>query len=84
HVEKLNHRIATGRLPIPARNVQALPSDDASSFHTLMSTYSRDADLILLGFQQDVLKNKGTQLFTELDLGKDILFVNANQAITIS
>ena len=84
HVEKLNHRIATGRLPIPARNVQALPSDDASSFHTLMSTYSRDADLILLGFQQDVLKNKGTQLFTELDLGKDILYINANQSITIS
>ena len=80
----LNERIASGRLPISARNVRALPADDDVSLSQLVDEHSAGADLIILGYNLDLLEKKGEAVFLVPGIAKDVLFVNANQEITIS
>ena len=82
--DELHDRIASGRLPISLRNVRALPRDDEVPFDRLVEQHSDDADLIVLGYTQELLDHKGEQVFLACRATKDILFVNANQEITIA
>ncbi|MFH1566892.1 MAG: amino acid permease, partial [Gemmatimonadota bacterium] len=83
-VADLHHRIATGRLPISALNVRALPADDQRAMDELVLEHSRDADLLIAGYGLGLLKNAGQDVFLRHAGSKDILFVNANQEVSIS
>jgi amino acid transporter len=83
-VIELNSRIASGRLPISARNVRAIPADDGVSLSDLVTEHSADADLVILGYNLEVLEKRGQEAFLRYKSANDLLFVNANQKIVIT
>ncbi len=71
--------IRTGRLPIAASNIELIPSDPERSNRSIISEYSVDADLTIVGFRKESVKAKGIEVFTGYeDLG-NILFVSSNK-----
>jgi amino acid transporter len=81
---KLNEMIDQGRLPISRRRVTPVPYSSESSFEEAAATHSLEADLVILGLtEKDILEEAETSLMAHLNL-KDILFVNANEEISIS
>jgi hypothetical protein len=80
--KQLLELIKTGRLPISPANVTMVSFEEGHR-KEVISRYSADADLILIGFTAEVLEN--TDEFTEgwETLG-NILFVNANRAKAIN
>lgn len=83
-VADLNDRIATGRLPISARNVRALPADGEVALTKLVAEHSLDADLVIMGYSLDLLERKSVETFTQYEIASDVLFVNAQEDIKIS
>lgn len=76
--DQLLELIKTGRLPISPSNIEMVPFVDELP-KDLISRYSEDADLTMIGFRSEMFKN-GTQIFCGYpDLG-NILFVSANKA----
>jgi len=81
---KLNEMIDQGRLPISRRRVTPVPYSSESSFEEAAAMHSLEADLVILGLtNKDVLEDAETSLMAHPGL-KDILFVNANEEISIS
>jgi amino acid transporter len=80
--KQLLELIKTGRLPISPANVTMVSFEEGHR-KEVISRYSADADLILIGFTAEMLEN--TDEFTEgwETLG-NILFVNANRAKAIN
>jgi len=70
--------IKTGRLPISPSNILMVPYevDDRKS---IIVQYSADADLTMIGFNEEMLKDTNEFISGYQDLG-NILFVNANKA----
>ena len=83
-VAELNERIASGRIPISARNVRALPADSDVALAERVAEYSGSADLVVMGYSLDLLEHKGVDLFKQYDIPADTLFVNAQQEIEIA
>lgn len=83
-VANLNERIATGRLPISARNVRSLAADDDVALGAQIAEHSGGADLVVVGYSLDLLEHKGSDLFEAYNVPADVLFVNAQQEIVIS
>lgn len=83
-VAGLNERIASGRLPISARNVRPLAADDDVALAAQVTEHSGTADLVVVGFSLDLLEHKGVDMFGAYDVPADVLFVNAQQEIVIS
>lgn len=80
--EQLMELIKSGRLPISASNIQLVDADE--NLHEVVCTHSADADLTILGFTGNELKEHGSGIFRGYkDLG-NILFVNANEDKEIS
>ena len=76
--------IKSGRLPISAGNISLIPSDKARNTKELISEKSVDADLTIVGFRHEMVKAKGTELFTGFaDIG-NILFVSSQKEKEIS
>ncbi|MEE4115282.1 MAG: amino acid permease [Marinilabiliaceae bacterium] len=79
---ELMELIRSGRLPISASNIQLINAD--REFQEVVCRNSLDADLTILGFTAEELKDKGVDIFRGYkDLG-NILFVNANEDKEIS
>ncbi len=80
--KQLLELIKTGRLPISPANVSMVQFETGERKNVIMK-HSADADLTLIGFTSEALKN--TEELTEgyNDLG-NILFVNANRAKAIN
>ena len=80
--KQLLELIKTGRLPISPSNISMVPFETGDRKNVIMK-YSSDADLTLIGFSNDALKN--TEEFSEgyQDLG-NILFVSSNRAKAIN
>jgi hypothetical protein len=80
--KQLLELIKTGRLPISSSNVTMIPFEEGNR-KAAISKYSADADLTLVGFTSEMLKN--TDNFTDgyEKLG-NILFVGANRAKAIN
>jgi len=86
-VEKERRRlvelIEAGRLPISLKNLRIIPTDDAVDFQQLVARRSHLADLVVLGFTRERLKEKGVELLRRhADLG-EVLFVSAAERIAI-
>lgn len=75
--------IAEGRIPISTKNIRFLPVDDKNAYRDVVSRHSTDADLVVLGFGMDNVKDRGAAYFQSHAGLKDVLFVHAPHRITI-
>ncbi|MDH3223482.1 MAG: amino acid permease [Gemmatimonadota bacterium] len=80
---KLVAMIQDGRLPITYKNVEVIPTDDDVDFGKLVAVRSEEADLVVLGFTEARLNEKGGELFQRHPQLKDVLFVSSEEEIYI-
>lgn len=81
--QKLKEMITAGRIPISEKNVQIIPTAERGNFDMLVESRSSRADLVIFGFTDDRLREKGIELFIRHPELKDVLFVSAQQRILI-
>ncbi len=81
--ERLNRMISEGRLPISTKNLQIIPTDDRVDFAALVEKSSYGADLVIHGFTEARLREKGGDTFLRHPVLQDILFVSAEETIFI-
>ncbi|MBC8413823.1 amino acid permease [bacterium] len=81
--QKLNEIISTGRIPVSEKNIQIISTDASANFDHMVETRSHRADLVILGYTDERLKEKGSQLFLRHPKLNDVVFVNAQQRILI-
>jgi len=85
HVDRLNHLIDGGRIPISKKNLQKIPWDkNKTSYEEMVTQYSESADLVIMGFSLQKLKKEEGEFFKKFGNVKDILFVRAGQKIVIT
>ncbi len=77
----LNQMIVEGRLPIAAKNLHIIPTDDHVDFNGLVEQASCAADLVVLGFTEGRLREKGAELLHRHPHLPDVLFVSAEDTI---
>ena len=70
-------------IPIAAKNLQVIPTDDRVDFDALVEKASSTADLVILGFTEDRLRDKGADLLLRHPSLQDVLFVSAEETIFI-
>lgn len=80
---RLNQMISEGRLPIAPKNLQIIPTDDRVDFDAMVENRSSSADLVILGFTEERLKEKGAGLLRRHPSLQDVLFVSAEETIFI-
>ena len=77
--EKLNKLIISGRLPISAHNIEVITHEPDVSNRGIIPQKYKTADLIIVGFRGEALKQLGAKVFEGYnDLG-NLLFVNATK-----
>lgn len=77
--EHLMSLINSGRLPISPNNIELIPKETDKEDKEIINSRSQDADLIIIGFRDEVLKKKGNEIFSGFDSIGDILFVNTSK-----
>jgi solute carrier family 12 sodium/potassium/chloride transporter 2 len=77
--EELVSVIKSGRLPIAPGNVQLVPVDVESNPKETISGKSIDADLIIIGFRNELIKAEGINIFTGYKNLGNILFVSSTK-----
>ncbi len=80
---RLSEMITSGRLPMSTKHLEIVETDDRSDFNEIVESRSRDADLVIVGFTERHLENRGGELFRDFPALKDVLFVCAQQRILI-
>lgn len=75
--------IGEGRIPISPKNVDIIPTTDQSNFQELVMERSANADIVLLGFTSQRLRELGNEVFGRHAGLRDVLFVNAEEEIFI-
>jgi len=80
--KQLMELIKTGRLPISPANISMVPFETQNK-KEVITKYSADADLTLIGFTSDMLTNVEELSEGYQDLG-NILFVSSNRAKAIN
>ncbi len=80
--KQLMELIKTGRLPISPSNISMVPFETGDRKNVIMK-YSSDADLTIIGFTTEALKNIKELSEGYNDLG-NILFVSSNRAKAIN
>ncbi len=75
--------ITAGRIPISEKNVEIIPTEERVNFDRLVEIRSSRADLVIFGFTDERLKEKGIELFLRHTELNDVLFVSAQQRILI-
>ncbi|UXP30605.1 amino acid permease [Reichenbachiella agarivorans] len=78
--EELLELIKSGRLPISAHNVNIIEREETRSNKELINQYSKDADLTIVGFRSEAMKQMGEELFQGFDEVGDVLFVNSTHS----
>ncbi len=79
--QQLLDLVKEGRLPISPSNIEMVPYEKGRR-KQVISTYSQDADLTLIGFRNEMLKGSLEFFDGFTDFG-NILFVSANKAMDI-
>lgn len=77
--ERLSVLIQTGRLPISPNNIQVLTQSQDKEVKSVINETSKTADLTIMGFQADLLKNKGKTMFEGYDGIGNTLLVHASE-----
>ncbi|MEO9485255.1 MAG: amino acid permease [Ekhidna sp.] len=69
--------IEEGRLPITKRNVELIPSKKGVSYKGIIKEKSKEADLSIVGFRMESIKQHGKEVFEDYNGLGNILFVNS-------
>lgn len=69
--------VRAGQLPISPQNIKFIAQKPEVPRREIIQETSRDADLVMLGFLDEAVKQKGTQVFTGYDEIGNVLFVHA-------
>lgn len=75
---KMDELVLTGRLPVTRRNIKILQRTDNLSFKKMVNEKSRNASLLLVGLNEQQLKNDKDEVFSGYENVGDILFVLSN------
>lgn len=75
--EHLLELIQEGRIPMSASNVEEIPQPEEGAAREIINNKSRDAGLVIIGFNEEILQELNEELFTSFDDLQDILFVNS-------
>lgn len=75
--EKLNELIKTGQLPISSKNITVISSETEQSNSEIISKYSNDADLTIVGFLKEDIDKNNVLLFNQYPDVGNVLFVNS-------
>lgn len=78
--EELLDLIKTGRLPISAHNVQIIERAEGINNREVINEHSKDADLTILGFRSEAIKQLGEEIFEGYEEIGDVLFVNSTKS----
>lgn len=76
--------IKTGRLPISSNNVELIAKQEDISTKEVINQRSQDADLTIVGFRSEAIKQKEDILFEGYEGVGNVLFVNAAKKKEIS
>jgi len=79
----LQDMITGGLIIISEKNVLVIATDDGIDFERLVEARSSSADLVLLGFTDERLESKGTDLFKRFASLRTVFFVCAEEEIEI-
>ena len=75
--KRLMTLVQAGQLPISPTNIKILSNKPEVSNRETIQRTSRDADLTIIGFREESVRQKGQEVFTGYDKLGNILFVNA-------
>jgi amino acid transporter len=81
--EEIHGMIAEGRLLISEKNVLVIPTNDDIDYERLVEARSASADLVLVGFTDVRLQQRGGEVFRRFQNLRDVLFVSAEETIFI-
>ncbi len=81
--DELMQLIEEGRIAISGRRLKVFPTDDRIDFSRLVEAKSADADLVMMGFTEERLRSKGTELLARHKGLNEILWVSARESIAI-
>jgi len=76
--------IKTGRLPISAHNIQIIELKDETGVKDIINDKSKDADLTVLGFRIEAVKQQGVLTFEGYEKIGNILHVHSRRQKDIS
>ncbi len=75
--------IKDGHLPISQNNIEFIPRKGDTDSRAVINEKSQDADLIILGFRGETIKQKGIDVFDGYEKLGNTLFVNAAEKVII-
>ena len=77
--EKLMRLTQEGRLPISPQNIELVASQENQRKRDVIRERSAEADLVMVGFLPEMVKQKGAEVFADYDGLANILFVHSSQ-----
>ena len=75
--------VISGRLPITIQNFEIIPEEDNISAKSIINERSKTAELTILGFRKERLKNEGEKIFQGYEALGSVLFVNSHKELEI-
>jgi len=75
--KKLYELIDAGQLPIAPQNINIIPRKSDVDVRTVIANHSKDADMTILGFRDEVVKHQGAKTFQGYEAIGNTVFVNA-------
>jgi len=75
--ERLFELTKSGRLPISSKNIEFIPRQHNTDSKAIVNEKSGDADLTIVGFRAELLKQKGAEIFEGYENIGNVLFVNS-------
>ncbi|MFT4663186.1 MAG: amino acid transporter [Polaribacter sp.] len=76
---RLLELIDNGQLPISSKNIKFIARKEGHQMKSVVCETSRDADLTIVGFHVDVVKQLGADVFLDYNHIGNVLFVNAGE-----
>ncbi|MDX1740968.1 MAG: hypothetical protein R3178_06725, partial [Rhodothermales bacterium] len=81
--EEFRKLAAEHRLPISEKNIRYLAVGDQAAFRRIVARLSAEADLAVVGFDLEGLRERGADVFTNHPSLNDVLFVHSPHEIDI-
>ncbi|MCO6480725.1 MAG: amino acid permease [Phaeodactylibacter sp.] len=81
--QRLYSLIEAGQLPIAPHNIEIIPRKPEIDPREIIAEKSRDADLTIIGFREEVARHEGAAVFKGYEGIGNTLFVNAAEQIKI-
>jgi amino acid transporter len=81
--EQLHTMIREGRIPVSPRKVEIIGTDDRIDFSSLVQAKSSEADLVVMGFTEERLRQKGAELLMRHPSLNEVLWVAAHERISM-